>query len=82
MLSECKDACRAEALCKFFDASSTLCMLHTGCVVGGDAFGNAGYYNAYEKILGMVPPSCDCDEIGVSGGYERQSSRMGVFTPL
>uniref|UniRef100_A0A6V2Y8C5 Uncharacterized protein n=2 Tax=Emiliania huxleyi TaxID=2903 RepID=A0A6V2Y8C5_EMIHU len=24
-------------------------------------------------------PSCDCDEIGVSGGYEHQSSRMGVF---
>ena len=25
-------------------------------------------------------PSCDCDEIGVSGGYEFQSTRMGVFT--
>ena len=25
-------------------------------------------------------PSCDCDKIGVSGGYEHQSSRMGVFT--
>ena len=25
-------------------------------------------------------PSCDCDEIGVSGGYKHQSKRMGVFT--
>ena len=25
-------------------------------------------------------PSCDCDYIGVSGGYDYQSKKMGVFT--